>query len=40
VPGRTWLDNKIDVFLAKLAASSMHLDQERASELITEQARA
>jgi hypothetical protein len=40
VPRRTWLDNKIDVFLEELAASSMHLDQHRAGELITGQVRA
>ncbi len=27
VPRRTWLDNKIDMFLEELAASSMHLDR-------------
>jgi hypothetical protein len=40
VPRRTWLDNKIDVFLEELAASSMHLDRHRAGELITGQVRA
>ncbi len=40
VPRRTWLDNKIDVFLEELAASSMHLDRQRAGELITGQVRA
>jgi len=40
VPRRTWLDNKIDVFLEELAASSMHLDRQRAGQLITEQVRA
>ncbi len=40
MPRRTWLDSKIDVFLAELAASSMHLDRHRAGELITEQVRA
>ena len=40
VPRRTWLDDKIDVFLEDLAASSMHLDRQRAGELITGQVRA
>ena len=40
MPRRTWLDSKIDVFLEELAASGMHLDRERAGELITGQARA
>ena len=40
MPRRTWLDNKIDVFLGELAASSMHLDRQRAGELITGQVRA
>jgi hypothetical protein len=40
MPRRTWLDNKIDVFLEELAASSMHLDRQRAGELITGQIRA
>ncbi len=40
VPRRTWLDNKIDVFLEELAASGMHLDRQRAGEMITEQVRA
>ncbi len=40
MPRRTWLDSKIDVFLEELAASSMHLDQHRAGELITGQVRA
>ena len=40
VPRRTWLDSKIDVFLEDLAASSMHLDRQRAGELITGQVRA
>jgi hypothetical protein len=35
VPRRTWLDSKIDVFLEELAASGMHLDRQRAGELIT-----
>ena len=37
MPRRTWLDNKIDVFLDELAASGMHLDRQRAGELITGQ---
>jgi hypothetical protein len=40
VPRRTWLDGKIDVFLEELAASGMHLDWQRAGELITGQVRA
>ena len=40
VPRRTWLDGKIDVFLEELAASGMHLDRQRAGELITGQVRA
>jgi hypothetical protein len=40
VPRRTWLDSKIDVFLVELAASGMHLDRQRAGELITGQVRA
>ena len=40
VPRRTWLDDKIDVFLEELAASGMHLDRHRAGELITGQVRA
>jgi len=40
VPRRMWLDSKIDVFLEELAASSMHLDRQRAGELITGQVRA
>ena len=35
VPRRTWLDSKIDVFVEELAASGMHLDRQRAGELIT-----
>ena len=35
-----WLDSKIDVFLEELAASGMHLDRQRAGELITGQVRA
>src|SRR5208283_3178298 len=37
VPRRTWLDSKIDVFLEELAASGMHLDRQRAGELISGQ---
>jgi hypothetical protein len=40
VPRRTWPDSKIDVFLEKLAASGMHLDRQRAGELIAGQVRA
>ncbi len=40
VPRRTWLGSKIGVFLEELAASGMHLGQQRAGELITGQARA
>ena len=40
MPRRTWLDSKIDVFLEDLAASGMHLDRQRAGELITGQVRA
>jgi hypothetical protein len=40
VPRRTWLDSKIDVFLDELAASGMHLDRQRAGELITLQVHA
>ena len=39
MPRRTWLDSKIDVFLEELAASGMHLDPQRAGELITGQVR-
>ena len=40
VPRRTWLDGKTDVFLEELAGSGMHLDRQRAGEVITEQVRA
>ena len=40
MPRRTWLDSKIDVFVEELAASGMHLDRQRAGELITGQVRA
>ena len=40
MPRRTWLDSKIDVFLEELAAAGMHLDRQRAGELITGQVRA
>jgi len=35
-----WLDSKIDVFAGELAASGMHLDRQRAGELIAGQIRA
>ena len=37
MPRRTWLDSKIDVFLEELVASGMHLDRQRAGELISGQ---
>ena len=40
MPRRRWLDSKIDVFLEELAASGMHLDRQRAGELITGRVRA
>ena len=40
MPRRAWLDDKIGVFLEELAASGMHLDRQRAGELITGQVRA
>jgi hypothetical protein len=40
VPRRTWLGGKTDLFLEELAASGMHLDRQRAGELITGQVRA
>ena len=40
MPRRTWLDSKIDVVLEDLAAYGMHLDRQRAAELITGQVRA
>jgi hypothetical protein len=40
VPRRTWLDSKIEVFLEELDASGMHLDRQRAGELITDQVHA
>ena len=40
LPRRTWLDGKIDVFLEELAASGMHLERQRAGELIPGQVRA
>ena len=40
MPRRTWLDGKIDVFVEELAASGMHLDRQRAGELVTGQVRA
>ena len=39
MPRRTWLDSKVDVFLEELAGSGMHLDRQRAGELIIEQVR-
>lgn len=39
VPGRTWLDSKVDALVEELAASSMHLDRQRAAELITDRVR-
>lgn len=40
VPGRTWLDHKADALAEELAASGMHLDRQRAGELITDRVRA
>jgi hypothetical protein len=40
VPRRIWLDSKIGVFVEELAASGMHLDRQRAGELLTGQVRA
>jgi hypothetical protein len=40
VPRRTWLDDKADVLLEELSGSGMHLDRQRAAELITERVRA
>ena len=40
VPRRTWLDHKVDALVEELAASSMHLDRQRAGELITDRVRA
>jgi hypothetical protein len=40
VPRRTWLDDKADLLLEELSASGMHLDRQRAAELITERVRA
>ena len=40
MPRRTWLDSKTDAFLEELAASGMHLDRQRAGELIAGQVRA
>lgn len=40
VPRRTWLDHKVDALLEELAASGMHLDRQRAGELITDRLRA
>jgi hypothetical protein len=40
VPRRTWLDQKVDVFLEELAASGMDLGRQRAGELITDRVHA
>jgi hypothetical protein len=40
VPRRTWLDHKVDALVEELAASGMHLDRQRAGELITDRVRA
>ena len=40
MPRRTWLDSKISVLLEELAESGMHLDRQRAGELIIGQVRA
>jgi hypothetical protein len=40
VSRRAWLDGKADVFLEELAGSGMHLDRQRAGEVITEKVRA
>jgi hypothetical protein len=40
VPRLTWLNSKISMFLEELAPSGMHLDRQRAGELITGQVRA
>ena len=40
MPRRTWLDQKVDVLLEELAASSTHLDRQHAGELITDRVRA
>jgi hypothetical protein len=40
VPRRTWLDDKIDLFLEEPTASGMHLARQRAGELISGQVRA
>jgi hypothetical protein len=36
VPRHTWLDHKVDVLVEELAASGMHLDRQRAGELIAD----
>ena len=36
MPRRTWLDDKVDTLVDELAASSIHLDRQRAGELISE----
>lgn len=40
VPGRTWLDSRVDALVAELAGSGMHLDRQRAGELISDRVRA
>ena len=40
MPRRTWLDDKIDLFLEEPTASGMHLARQRAGELISGQVRA
>jgi hypothetical protein len=40
VPRRTWLDHKVDALVEELAAAGMHLDRQRAGELITDRVRA
>jgi hypothetical protein len=40
VPRRSWLEDKSDLLLEEVSASGMHLDRQRAAELITERVRA
>jgi hypothetical protein len=40
VPRQTWLDHKAGVLAEELAASGMHLDRQRAGEMITDRVRA
>jgi hypothetical protein len=40
VPRRTWLDHKVDALTEELGAAGMHLDRQRAGELITDRVRA